>query len=152
MPHAAHFLAEVIEPPAAVVVVHRHDEGLNRNPVAAPEVFNILADLQNFGRELMTEDLGKCRSGENVGCGRRHDRAGDVFMQVRSTNARPQWLDQQLVRTVAVRLLDIFDPDVLTAVVSDSFHRRKLLLGNDRRRADAVPQARRETASDLSQR
>src|ERR1700736_2996205 len=149
--HTAHFLAEMIEASATVIVVHRHDERLNRNAVAAPEACDVLADLQDFGGEFVTKNLGECRGSEDMGRRRRDDRAGDVLVQVRSANARPQRFDQQLVWTEAFWLLDVFDADVLAAVVSNSFHRRELPsdLSTCPRGRGCRCAACRETDSDL---
>jgi len=112
----------VVEAAPAVIVVHRHDQRLDRNPVAALDVGYVLADFENFGGKFMTEDLWQRGGRENMRGGRRDDRTGDIFVQIGSADAGPQRLDQQLIGLKAVRLLDGFDADILAAIVADSSH------------------------------
>ena len=86
---AAHLLAEVIEPAPAVIVVHRHHERLHRNAVAAPHMRHVATNVENLGRELVAEDLRQGCRREDVRRGRRHDGAGDIFVEVSATNAGP---------------------------------------------------------------
>src|SRR4029078_8268704 len=54
-PDAAHFFAEMIEAAPAVIIVHRHHQRLDRDTVPTLEMVDVLADLDDLGREFMAK-------------------------------------------------------------------------------------------------
>ena len=61
---AAHLRTQMVETAAAVVVVERHHQRLDRDAVALADPGHVLADFDNLGREFVTEDLRQRRAGE----------------------------------------------------------------------------------------
>ena len=121
-PDAAHARAQMVEAAAAVVVVERHDERLDRDSVAFADPFHIAADLDDLGGELMTENLRQHRAGEFVRCCRRHDRAAGEFVQVRAADAAGQRLDEHLRVAERVRRRNVFNAHILLGVEPHRFH------------------------------
>ena len=121
-PDAAHARAQMVEAAAAVIVVERHHERLDRDSVAFADPSHIAADLDDLGGELVTENLRQHRAGEFVLRGGRHDRAAGEFVQVRAADAAGQRLDEHLRVAERVRRWNVFNAHVLLGVEPHCFH------------------------------
>jgi hypothetical protein len=120
---ATHLLAQVIEAAAAVVIVARRDQRLDRDPVARLYVVDRRADVEHFGRELVAEDLRQLGPGVDMRQLGRDDRARDIFVQVGAADAAQHRADQHV--GLAQRRLgggDFFDADVALVVETDGTH------------------------------
>src|SRR5205814_1553619 len=80
------------------------------------------ADFDHFGREFVAEDLRQGRAGELMLVDRSDDRAGGVFMQVGAADAAHLRFDHDLLRSWTRRRLDLLDPNILLAVITNRFH------------------------------
>ena len=112
----------MVQAAAAVIVIERHDERLDRNAVAGLDPGDVLARLDDLRRKLVAENLRQRSAGEDVRRNRRHDRARGKFVQIHPADAAGPWLDPHLLRTDGAGLRGLFDTDVFLPVVADCFH------------------------------
>ena len=119
---ATHAWAQMVEAAAAVIVVERHDERLDRDSVAFADPSHIAADVDNLGGELMAQNLRQHRAGKFVPRRRRDDRTAGEFVQVRAADAAGSRLDQHLRVAKRAGRRDVFHAYVLLGVEPHRFH------------------------------
>ena len=119
---APHAWAQMVEAPAAVIVVERHDERLDRNSVAFSDPPHVAANVDNLRGKLMAKNLRQHRAGELVRSRGGDDRAACEFVQVRAADAASARFDEHLAVPERVRRPNVFDAYVLLGVEPHRFH------------------------------
>ncbi|MNV84955.1 hypothetical protein D3C71_1788710 [compost metagenome] len=102
--------AQVIKTAISIIVaMTRHDERLDRYPVAGLYMANALAYGLYDTAKFMTENLRPVRAGERMRLLRHEDRAIGIFVQVRAADAAELVFDEHLTRTGLGSRIHILD-------------------------------------------
>ncbi len=120
--HTAHLRAKMTHATHAVVALTAGRERHHGNAVARLHVLDVLADLNHFRAELMSQHLRRLRAGQRMGFRGDDNRSRPVFVQVGSTDAAPHRLDDHLVCAHAARVGHILDANVVGTMKTDSSH------------------------------
>src|SRR5262249_23675691 len=120
----------------AVVVIERHHQRLDRDAFALSQTGHLLAELDHFGREFVTEDLRQCGAGEVMRVHGGDDRAGGIFVKVSPADPAHLRFDDDLLRTWTRRRRDLLDADIFLAIIANRFH---VSLPSLSRRAESLP-------------
>ena len=132
-PDTGHGRAQMLESTSAVgagaAIGQRHD----RDSIPFFDAGDSRADRDDVARELVTEDLRVLGSGERMRLDRRHDRPGDVLVQIRAADAARGDPDDDLALTWRERLGHFLDSEVSCRVEAKSPQPYPFLGKNDLR-------------------
>ena len=104
---------------AVAAVGERHD----RDAISLAHARHAGADRHDIAGELVPEDLRVLRPGQRVRLDGRHDRSGEVLVQVGAADAAGDDPDDDLAATRGRRLGDLLDAQVVRCVESERAHR-----------------------------